>query len=534
MGETQAPLLTDFELVCSRLRDFFARNAPWHRRLWSIGTVLRLREVLEYADGCLTGRSPSTEGLNFVVGSASREVGRDPGVAHLATEIESLLQQLRVDSPKDLSRHVCAQLEQLARRADGEYCERWRDAGDDVPVEFASRAFASHLLDSGLSSEHLYRWLQATASSLSTVPELAEEAAGMMSRTRLREYEVFVPCSAPYDKPAEPGGSVKWLDGSAAAEWLKQQIPQAEPRRHSGGFLIIVERRDPWAAVDAAQALVARVDARARVARLFGEGVRMNGWARVAVSHRSYRIDHLHSHVEIGSLDRQRSVYSFDAGLPIEVDDALELASYMKSPNVGAAVIGAWSAVEALLIRPTERSKHHAADRLAALVACSLPRAELTPLAYRHTEAANDQLAAAIQAADTNYAKVRHVEGHLRSGGRLALTDGSEIAAQDRIVAILEDPAGNLERIRGYVTESLRRLYNQRNQIAHSGSLRSAALTATARTSFALVGAGLDRIVHAQLQADNPSTPLQLVARAETELSLLGTPGGRSPTSLLE
>ena len=171
---------------------------------------------------------------------------------------------------------------------------------------------------------------------------------------------------------------------------------------------------------------------------------------------------------------------------------------------------------------------------MAALVACSLPRAELTPLAYRHIDAANDQLAAAIRAADTNYAKVRHVEEHLRSGGCLALTDGSEIAAQDRIVAILHDPAGNLERIRGYVTESLRRLYNQRNQIAHSGSLRSAVLTATARTSFALVGAGLDRIVHAQLQADNPSTPLQLVARAETELSLVGTPGGRSPTSLLE
>ena len=374
MGETQAPLPTDFELVRSRLRDFFARNAPWHRRLWGIGTVLSLREVLEYANGCLTGRSPSTEGLRFVVGSASREVGRDPGVAHLATELESLLRRLRVDSPKDLSRHVYDQLEQLVRRADGEYCERWRDAADDVPVEFASRAIASHLLDSGISSEHLYRWLQATASSLSTIPELAAEAA----------------------------------------------------------------------------------------------------------------------------------------------------------------VIGAWSAVEALLIRPTERRKHHAADRLAALVACSLPRAELTPLAYRHIDAANDQLAAAIRAADTNYAKVRHVEEHLRSGGRLALTDGSEIAAQDRIVAILHDPAGNLERIRGYVAESLRRLYNQRNQIAHSGSLRSAVLTATARTSFALVGAGLDRIVHAQLLADDPSTPLQLVARAETELSLVGTPGGRSPTSLLE
>ena len=204
------------------------------------------------------------------------------------------------------------------------------------------------------------------------------------------------------------------------------------------------------------------------------------------------------------------------------------------SSSAAAAIIGAWSAVEALLIRPAEYNKSQAADRLAALVACSLPRAELTPLAYRHMTGADDALATAIGAADTNYAKVLLVESHLKSGRRLTLTDGSDIAAQDRIVAMLDDPAGSLERIRRYVTESLRRLYNQRNQIAHSGSLRSAALTAAARTSFALVGAGLDRIVHAQLQADKPLTPLQLVARAETEMSLVGTPGGRSPLSLLD
>ena len=534
MGETQAPSLTDLELVCARLRDFFAHNTPWHRRLWGIGTVLGLREVLEYADGCLTARSRSAEGLCFVVSSTRREVGRDPGVAPLADELDNLLRQLSVNAPKDLNRHAYDQFEQLVRRADGGYLKRWSDAPDHVPVEFASRSIAAHLLDSGLSSEHLYRWLQATASSFSTISELAEEASGMMSRARPRQFEVFVPCFAPYDKPPDRSGSVKWLDGRAAADWLSQQTPQATARRHSGGLLVTVERRDPWAAVDAAQALVARADARAKVARLFGAGIKMNGWARVAGSRRIYRIGHLHSHVEIGSLDRHQAVYRLDAGLPVETDDALELASYMESPNAGAAIIGAWSAVEALLIRPAEYNKSQAADRLAALVACSLPRAELTPLAYRHMTGADDALATAIGAADTNYAKVLLVESHLKSGRRLTLTDGSDIAAQDRIVAMLDDPAGSLERIRRYVTESLRRLYNQRNQIAHSGSLRSAALTAAARTSFALVGAGLDRIVHAQLQADKPLTPLQLVARAETEMSLVGTPGGRSPISLLD
>ena len=85
--------------MCSRLSDFFAYNAPWHWRLWSIGTVLGLHEVLEYADACLTGRAPTTEGLRFVVGSNRREVARDPGVGHLAAELDEVLGQMEVNTP---------------------------------------------------------------------------------------------------------------------------------------------------------------------------------------------------------------------------------------------------------------------------------------------------------------------------------------------------------------------------------------------------------------------------------------------------
>ncbi len=99
---------------------------------------------------------------------------------------------------------------------------------------------------------------------------------------------------------------------------------------------------------------------------------------------------------------------------------------------------------------------------------------------------------------------------------------------------MIADPAGELGRIHNYVTESLRRLYNQRNMISHSGSFRSIALSATSRTAFTLVGAGLDRIVHAQLESGGELSPLGLVARAETELRLVGTDGGRNLSSLLD
>jgi len=117
--------------------------------------------------------------------------------------------------------------------------------------------------------------------------------------------------------------------------------------------------------------------------------------------------------VEIGSLYRQEAVYRFDGGLSTEVDDALELASYMESPSLGAAITGSWAAIEGLLIRPDEGRHHLAADRLAALVTCSLPRAELTPLAYEHLTNANGELAplSLVARAETELRLVGQVGG---------------------------------------------------------------------------------------------------------------------------
>lgn len=206
----------------------------------------------------------------------------------------------------------------------------------------------------------------------------------------------------------------------------------------------------------------------------------------------------------------------------------------MESSSEGAVITGGWVSIEALLIRPGESAHSHAADHLAALVTCSLPRAEMTSLAYRHIDAATvDPLTERQKRSDTNYEKVRLVEQHLRSNVRLTLTDGSDIAAEARVLAMVNDPASELSRIHEYVTESLCRLYNQRNLISHSGSLRSVALAATIRTAPSLVGAGLDRIIHAQLDTHGQLTALELVARAEVELGLVGSPGGRDLASLL-
>ncbi len=532
----EPPSPTPTELVRSRLGDFFAHRTPWHRRLWNIGTGLGLREVIEYADACLSEAVPNTEGLRFVVATARREVGRDPGVEPFAAELERCLERLDATSRSKIPVAARDELDQLVRRVEAEYLDNWCNSPSIAPVEFTARAFASHLLDLGYSPDHLHRWLTATSPTVTSIADLASATRDMVSSMPTRTYGVFVPCAAPYNKPAADSLSpVQWLEGNEAARWLRDEVPDEEHRRHAGGFLLRLDSRDPWSAVEAARVTVARADARAKVARPSNDTIRLDGWARIANDDRSYKIRPTPRQVEIGSLYRQNAVYRFDDGLPTATDDALELASYMESPSAGAAVTGGWAAIEALLIRPGEGSHHLAADRLAALITCSLPRAELTPLAYRHIEnARGDRLAQFLEATDTNYEKVELVEDHLRMGHKLALTEGTDLGAQDRILAIIADPAEELRRTQRYVTESLRRLYNQRNTIAHSGSLRSIALAATTRTSMSLVGAGLDRIVHAQLQASGHLAPLGLVARAETELRLVGTTGGRALSSLLD
>jgi hypothetical protein len=521
--------------VVARLEEFFAQRTPWHRRLWTVGTVLALKEATEYADACTDGTVQSTEGLRFVVDSCRREVKRDPGVKHLAIELDRVLDDLSVTKPSQVSHHTVDELRQLIRRAEMDYCSAWQPACSGVALEFRARALASHLLDSGFSQSHLHRWLRAVQGDIGTISDLHVAISEMFNSMPGQSFEVFVPCAAPFSKPSRPDANVRWIDGAEGSAWLDKHLPVKETRRHNGGFLMTLDERDPWAALETARRLVGRMNARVKVATPSNEEIALDGWARMAGSKHDFDIRQAPRQVEIGSLDRMDAVYHFDAGLSTSVDDALELASYMEeSPGAGAAITGGWSAIESLLIRPGEGSHHLAADRLAALVTCSLPRAELTTLAYRHAENANDALATSIKAADTNREKVRLAEVHLDHGQHLALTWPADEAAEARIGAILLNRADELNRIRAYVTESLRRLYNQRNMITHAGTFQSVALHPTIRTALSLVAAGLDRIVHAQLETAGDVSPLDLLARAETELRLVGTDGGRGLTSLLD
>ncbi|MFH8663091.1 hypothetical protein [Streptomyces afghaniensis] len=160
------------------------------------------------------------------------------------------------------------------------------------------------------------------------------------------------------------------------------------------------------------------------------------------------------------------------AGTRSRIDDALELAAVVNRGPMAPAVAGAWAAVESLLTHPddprgeNERSgKAVAADRMAAIIACSWPRAELTALAHRHKPRSEDVLARRIAACATNQERARVVADTLYRGGASALdftrapTKYSDWPAAQRMADLVQAPRPVLGDVAGAFRIALRRLY---------------------------------------------------------------------------
>jgi len=202
----------------------------------------------------------------------------------------------------------------------------------------------------------------------------------------------------------------------------------------------------------------------------------------------------------------------------------------MEEGNPGTAITGAWAAIEGLLARADEKGTV-AADRMADLVTCSWARAELTSLAWTATRTGSE-LADRLNAVSGGV-RARELEQMIRNAEPLEFERAHDQAAVERMHAAVQSPAEVLSRLRGYASSAFRRLYTQRNLVMHAGSFHSCALRTTLRTLPPLVGAGLDRVAWAA--QCSPAVPaVALAARAEVELSLVGQPGGRWLTDLLD
>lgn len=361
--------------AATRVLDFFDSRSPWNRRLWNIGLSLTLQEVLEAAEAVSAG-ALSPNSLNFLVNVAQKIAGTDPGVG--TDEEKSLLQhalkpKLRL---RGLDYQVVRQQEERARTA---YLARWATAlrGPAPPgAERTARAIASHLLDRGHSSDSLHRWWKYRIQHEPGIRSLADvvDEAHLLALRTARAFDVMVPVS----RAIRATGTlpIEWRTSQQVSTWLRQDGFDSKGIRQDGGFLFRIDAVDPDAAVARVSEVVDRIAARVVVGTR--RELMLLGRVWIKGETKKYRLNRVRRGVWVEALEREDELY--DAHSTGRIDAAIELLSHLQSSSPAAAVAGGWAAIEALLSEPDDRAG--AADRLAMLVACSYPRAELTALSY--------------------------------------------------------------------------------------------------------------------------------------------------------
>jgi hypothetical protein len=512
--------------VTARLRDFFEERTHWQRRLWNVGLVLSIQEVLEAAEE--QGKALHPAAVRDLADSVRSKMALDPGAG---TEL----------ARKALARYLGGDLAVGGAAYEGinvaladierNYLQRWAAvlATTDSPPnrERTARALASHLLDAGRTPGHLARWLRGLSATEGELPAstLFERAEDLLAE-KPTSHEVFVPFEIePQLKAQRPA---EWIGSADASRWLRAAGHRGIRQR--GGLLLSFETHGHEEAVnraaDVTDRFLARVSVGERTFGRFAPDAYLGGGRRASLI-RGRR-------VEVRALTRENKVAAKLQGGD-EVDAALELLSHLQSGPPAVAAAAGWSAIESLLLGPGDEDERNlvAAERLASLVTCSWPRAELTDLAWARVAAEKDALGQELAGLATNRERARRMAQELERYGRLReVKAGSDVAACHRLRPLFSDPRTLLLDIRSHTAESLRRLYRQRNLVMHAGRTRAVALEAALRTSSPLVGAGIDRLVHGALVKN--LRPLELFAKADFEIARSGSDGAPHIVDLLE
>ena len=295
--------------------------------------------------------------------------------------------------------------------------------------------------------------------------------------------------------------------------------------RQSGGFFFKITALDVSAAVSRATETLDQLSARMAVGTKHELALLEHVW--VKGDGKPHRVNRVRRGVWVEALERENQLY--DAGSSGAIHAAIELLAHLQFSSSGAAVAGGWAAIEALLSEPDDRAG--ASERLATLVACSFPRAELTRLSYA-LSLGGAPISAELRKVSKNQDRCDIIAGAIAEGriDSSALTP-TDRAAVTRMSEILTHAGSALGTVSEYASIAFRRLYRQRNLVLHWGRTDGVALQASLRNAAPLVGAGIDRIIHAHYV--DGLTPLQLVARASVSLATAGTKGGPACTRLL-
>lgn len=506
------PVLADNDrgiTVHKRLLDYFSYTTPWQRQLWRLGTILEMRELLE-ASREQRRSVLSEEAVKWLGRSLVSKVKRDVGLG-APNERGRLAGHVARDLPPNS--HDAHALALLVERATGPYLSNWATALRAEPqlhTEVVARAVGSHLLDGGFSSTFLHKWFTyhtKYSTQNMTIADMLDETATLYLRPVSR-YEVLVPLLG--GAPTAPDRGAHWLDRGQTAEWLRTRFPKLQPGvRQAGGLTWQVDARDAISVTKTVADEIQRISTRFRV------GARQNlqfaDVVYIAGENGPTEYAQPPRRVEVHALQSTSAIY--ELRISPELSSVLELLDPLDQGTTAAAVAGSWAAIEALFNGPGDREKVSAATRMARIVSCSYVRHEFTALANAYATEHSDSLAMSIRASAENIDRARAFEDAVRSGAALTFQRTRHAMALARARRLVQNPAEILPNIVGQLGAAFRRLYRQRNIIVHGGDVTSIALPGTLRTVAPLVGAGVDRVVHAS--ATRNASPLELAVLAE-------------------
>ena len=510
------------KIAALRLQEFLSGRGPWYRSLWGIGVTLAMEELYEACAAMRHGHL-SEASIKRMNSSLQKRVGLDP--AFTEPERAFLRQQIQQVPRADGAAHFA--IRELSDRVASDYLTRWGRAVADgnFTVERFARSTAAYLLDAGFSGQYLHDFIKnlLDAAEPISLPELCDVLQSEMRASPPRVFHVLLAFSSIPE--LINGVPSTWLQGPAVTEWLTENGFDTSGVRSPVAMVLQVQARDPIGAAKAAREESDRYAARALIAT--GKPLHRVPMLWVQGTTAPAQIEEASRGVSVKELFREDRVFAADASQ--SVDAALELLSHLEGSSPAAAIAGGWAAIEGLLADPNDRAT--AADNLAALVACSFPRAELTALSYRaqrdHAEQCGD-----LEGLTVNRQRSRVLAQMILEGRLPEMSAVADQAAVARLRKLLSNPAPELQTIREAIGESFHRLYRQRNLILHGGRLDSVALTASLRTVSKLAGAGMDRITHGHYV--QRLKPLELVAKANLGLTLLDRDSPLGCIDLLE
>lgn len=529
-------------LVVARMKELADNRTPWHRALWQPGTIVMLSEVREAVEATWAGALTSDDAMRDVIAGAIRQVERDPGIGTVEVrgQLSALLKELlpgggskskpTADLQKTLDR-VTAYVE----RCRTGYLLRWIEhvaspgIGPD-DLEGTARLLVSHLVDEGLDRGHIHGWLTNVAREIALSEIVSRAREMLLQAPRTFNFMVSV-VKAPKEFGEAFGDN--WRTGEEFVEAFRlatnpKNVPV--PRVGAGALDWSSVNRDPHAAMAELAAWQQRIIARADLG--YGTANRVE-FSPDIVDSDGNRVRSLRSDsrpLRVASIQRSK-VYGMSSPYAPQLDGAIGLLASHSTIAAGPSVASVWAAAEGLLGRAGGRGVD-VADRLADIVTCSFPRAELGELARVWASEGIDDLARDLKPMSSAEQAQAMAESLTKSGDP-GFRRPSDRAAVARYVQLSRDPVAILGRVRMYYSSAFRRLYYQRNFIMHAAKFDSVTLGVTARTAPLLVAAALDRIVNAQ-HGDSSIGPLDLAARAENELKLLGLAGARPLHLLLD